>query len=440
MYRTVLIAALVVRIAAAFAWQSKIDVENKLFAFGDSQTYWVLAEKIADGRPYDYAGPSSRIFRAPIYPIFLAPATWLNGRLAVLVARIAGCLLGVCAVGLVMLAAFHIAGRPAAIFAGFLAAIYPGAIGMSIFILSEAVFCPLLLGCLIAWQISVEKKSPIYWAVFSGIACALATLARPSWLLWPVLLALGSVLVCWLTEDESIAKSDRFRFVFLRLMLFAAFMSATMAPWWLRNYQITGRFVPTTLQVGASLYDGLHPGASGASDEGMAFSIPFEHELRAEDEKKTSASTHQLDQSKMTEDTFEWRLNQRLLNAAITWAVENRSDTFRLAMVKFAKMWNPWPTAKELGGAWIRIAESVVYIVIVGWAAFALWSAGSLRHKMMLYASPAIYFAALHMVFVGSVRYRQPAILALCVVAGIGAAWMLERIKKPNRNSLTGKP
>ncbi len=129
MIRLILLFAFFLRIAAAFVWQGMVDTDHKLFRFGDSETYWVLAEKISDGKSYDYAGPNSRIFRAPLYPLILAPATRFEGRTAVLAARLIGVLLGTLAVGLVMLAAWKIAGRQAAMFAGVLASIYPGEAG-----------------------------------------------------------------------------------------------------------------------------------------------------------------------------------------------------------------------------------------------------------------------------------------------------------------------
>jgi hypothetical protein len=260
----------------------------------------------------------------------------------------------------------------------------------------------------------------------SGVACGLACLARPSWLLWPGLLALWTLSECWLYRASKRTDLRRFIQIGTRLGWFGLAMCLTMSPWWLRNYLVTGHFVPTTLQVGPSLFDGLHAGASGASDEGMSFSFPFEMKLHSEAAKATEQH-----------ESFEWRLNQMMLNAAIDWAFENPSDTIRLALVKFQKMWSPWPTAKELGGVWIRISESVVYVFIVALAGIALGCVGQHRRQMMLYVAPTIYFAALHVVFVGSVRYRQPAILVLCVVAGIGAAWMLERINERISTSRT---
>jgi hypothetical protein len=215
-------------------------------------------------------------------------------------------------------------------------------------------------------------------------------------------------------------------------------MVVIMSPWWYRNYTITHRFVPTTLQVGASLYDGLHPGASGASDEGMAFVTPFVQQLLLEERKLADGNS--ASKTPLSSDTFEWKLNQRLFRAAVDWANQNRSDACRLALIKFTKMWSPWPTAKEVGGMAVRVSESVAYIVIIICAIIGLCVASERWEAVWLYALPTFYFAALHLVFASSVRYRQPAILMLCVVAGIGAAWMLERITRQRKLSKTGKP
>jgi hypothetical protein len=206
-----------------------------------------------------------------------------------------------------------------------------------------------------------------------------------------------------------------------------------MSPWWYRNYTITQRFVPTTLQVGASLYDGWHAGASGGSDEGMAFVVPFAEQLRREEQESENDSN--ASKANSLNDTFEWRLNDRLFKAALNWANQNRSDACQLALIKFKKMWNPWPTAKEVGGMGVRISESVAYVVIVVCACVGLCIAREQNETKWSYALPIFYFAALHLVFASSVRYRQPAILVLCVVAGIGAAWMLEQIANQRTRS-----
>ena len=193
-----------------------------------------------------------------------------------------------------------------------------------------------------------------------------------------------------------------------------------MCPWWVRNYLETGKFVPTTLQVGASLYDGWHPGASGSSDEGMNFVNAFIVEQNKADHREILAG-HQLD------STLEWRLDQRLKNAAIAWAFENSSDAIRLGLVKLLKTWSPLPVARELGSDTVRWLEAIGYSAIMGFAMIGMWQCRS-QIGAWLFAMPCVYFALLHVFFIGSVRYRQPAVLVICVLGGVGCATIVRWI------------
>src|SRR5690606_777594 len=83
-------------------------------------------------------------------------------------------------------------------------------------------------------------------------------------------------------------------------MISVAALVVVMLPWWVRNAAITGYFVPTTLQVGASLYDGLSPNADGSSD--MRYVSEFETEFEAKYTKKFPAGRNH--------PAFEWQLNR----------------------------------------------------------------------------------------------------------------------------------
>ncbi|MCU0721383.1 MAG: glycosyltransferase family 39 protein [Pirellula sp.] len=303
----ILALSLVVRIGGAFYWQSSIPDGPSSFRFGDSDTYWVHAQRIAAGEPYRYLSDESRIFRAPLFPIFLSPfAYWASGsglneiEGVVLVVRVIGAVLGMVCVGLVWWLTKRIGGDRAANIAGFFAAMYPGAVGMSIFVLSEMVFCPLMLGSLLCSSLALDKKNQIRkcfgWTLLAGFLTGLACLARPSWGLWAGL--------WWLFVTMGLlAKRELKPFLFSGLSGFAFLVGITLAmgPWWVRNYHITGKFVPSTLQVGASLYDGWHQGATGSSDEGMAFVDRYLKEQLADDRNLETLGIRK-------ESTLEWRL------------------------------------------------------------------------------------------------------------------------------------
>jgi 4-amino-4-deoxy-L-arabinose transferase-like glycosyltransferase len=402
----VLVVALGLRLAAGAWWQTRIEGR---FLFGDSQSYWDLAGTIAQGEPYQLGQDRARVFRTPGYPLLLAPIFLLGGdQPPVFWARALSAVLDTLAVGGVGWLAWRLFDGRAGLLAAAVAALYPGSIAVGVLVLSEAPFCPLMLLNLGLWMAAWE--SPVPWragglALTAGLAAGLASLVRPSWLLFlPFALAVGLA-----------AGRPRRRHLLLGAAMLAGLVLA-MAPWWVRNARVTGRFVPTTLQVGASLYDGWNPQASGASE--MSFVESFAAQERGRGDAGSPAA----------EESFEVRLDHRLRQEALAWAREHPGRVVGLALVKLGRMWNVWPNDAGMSSWPIRLAMAVFYVPIV--LSALLGAAATIRRgwPYVLCWLPAVYFSLIHMVFVSSIRYRQPAMLALIVLgAGAVSQWMGQR-------------
>ncbi|MEO8494373.1 MAG: glycosyltransferase family 39 protein [Planctomycetota bacterium] len=404
----ILIVAFGLRLGAAFWWESRLT-RGQEFAFGDSDSYWVLAGQIARGEPYQFGHGQAKIFRTPGYPILLAGLFRIaGGEPPVMWARALGAVLGTLAVGGVVWLTRELFSTRVAIVAGIMATLYPGAIGMSVFVLSEAPFCPLMLAQLIAWIAAIRCMCPQRAAGFAfvaGTVAGIATLVRPSWLLFtPFALGISFVLF-----------GERKRQLLIGVAMTIGLVLA-MSPWWVRNYGVTGKLILTTTEFGASLYDGWHEDATGESD--MRFVESFYQKQLLADASDPSSAT----------GTFEERLDNRMRSAAIDWAGRNPLRVVQLAGIKFLRIWSPWPNSVDMQGWTYRLAillgDTPLMILAVG---------GAIRFvrrgwPYVLCIMPAVYFTCLHMIFVGSIRYRQPAMLVLIVLAaGFVEAWWQAR-------------
>lgn len=417
----VLLGALSVRVTAATVWQRWLDKRDSLFLFGDSVSYWHLAHCLAADEPYEYGSPDAAVFRVPGYPWLLS---WCvdssKADAGILAARFMGSVFGTLAVATIMLLTAWMFDRAVSLLAGLLAALDPGGVGMSILILSEAPFQWLMILALAAlWGAQRAPHRALRFAILSGILSGLAVLIRPSWLLaMPLYYAIR-----WLAGPRRAS-------IFQQALATGLSMALIMAPWWYRNYQVTGHFVITTLQVGASLYDGWHPAATGGSDTGMVFSQDFAATLRAEDRA-----------AQVPPSNFEYRLDRKLAVAAWEWAQDHPRDVLRLAGKKFVKTWWPWPTAEELPGGplfrWI-VAVPMLLIVIPA-CTFFVRRTGDWRF-LFPFVLPLLYFTLLHLVFVGSVRYRQPAVLVAIVLAAPEIMIHLRSLQRWSRGRRTAGP
>lgn len=402
----ILSVALAARLAVGAWWQSRLD-DHRQFYFGDSAGYWELGRTIARGEPYQYLSPDARVFRAPGYPLLLAGLFWLfSDEPPVMTARALSAVLGTVAVAVAGWWTTRLFDARAGRIAGWLLALYPGSVALGAFALSEAPFCPLMLGQLavwgIAWRAATTERA-IAWAGAGGVVAAAATLVRPSWLLFtPFALLVGLIF----------AGNRRRQFVTGTIM--CAALAVSMLPWWIRNARVTGQFVPTTLQVGASLYDGLNPNASGASD--MSFVPRIAASERAEEARAAGA------------DIFEYRLDRRLAGEALDWAWNHPGRTMQLAWIKFTRTWNVWSNEPVFRGWFARLAVLFTFVPLVVLSLVGGWRFTARGWPYVLAWLPAVYLTMVHLIFVGSIRYREPAMMALAVLAAGVLAGFIERV------------
>ena len=475
-----LLAAFVVRVFVAFYWDSlsarlvaekndaqtqKKDDSSPTFFFGDSDSYWQLGRAIAFRRPYEFDDTRHwRIFRTPGYPVVLAPIFLLFGENPpVIVARLQGACFGTLNVGLVGLLAWTLLRFPRndrawiPLLSGCIAAFDPALVFQSVLVLSEETFLTAaLVQNLLAIQLgrhlgllpfpsrdmSVFKRRPVFieWSrpksfgrldiMKSSFWLSLATAAtiylRPGWyyyLPFALFIILSFRLVFGqVHEIDDFHYSSRANFFSWTKLVFATtatlcFTFLALEPWIARNYRLTGRFVPTSLQMGASLYDGLNPLATGASD--MKF---------VDDFRKAEA----LESSESSGANFEVRLDERMKEAAINWARKHPRKTLELSLIKIYRLWAPLPRERAFTASFIKVCLSVSFIPV-----FFLGALGAIRSfgrkgAAWILLIPALYITGLHSIFVSSIRYRTPA---MCGFAILASYWLISSLTLiiPNR-------
>jgi len=419
---------LLARLGLAVAFHAWMLNRGVRCLFGDANLYWYLASSLRWGGAFEVEqwGIVHHALRTPGYPGFLAGCQLLFGP-SPLAARLVQALIAAACVPLTILLARLVLGprladQPLlsgegrqrrwvgvtpAILAGGFVALDPLTAASAVVLLSESIFPTVMLLFLVAMAhlrspnplaspnpTSTRLPIRLWTALGAGIAAGVGVLIKPSWLLFPPLLALA-----WpfLTGGGMVNR----RRAALQSFIMLAAAALTLVPWWIRNHQTLGRFVPTATWAGASLYDGVGPQANGASN------LDFLND----------PAWWPLD---------ELRQDRALLDQSWRQIGEEPGRVAYLALIKAARFWSPAPQADELGSPLARLlcaTTTLPILLLVGVGVVVLLCRGKLA-ELVLLAGPLGYFATLHLLFVGSMRYRIPAMVPAFILAAVAVHWL----------------
>lgn len=352
--------------------------------FPDGIQYEEIARNLLKGEGFSI-GTGSYPYqhnRAPVYPAFIAFIYLFFGTDIVWI-KIAQSLLSVLTILPIYGLGMMIFDRRVALTASIFMAIDPFFIFFTGLILSEILFMAFLSSSLFFLYVGVRDNK--YFLLAGGsLLMGLAILTRASLLLFPVF-----ILIWILLEKRDNIKGALSFFAFFIIMVVF-----TLLPWSIRNYSVYNSFVPVTIGSGITLYEGNNPMADGGPGYDRMPDLD------------TSLSPLERDNSYKA--------------MAIRFINENPGKFIRLAEVKFKRLWNIIPNHEEYRSGKYIIISLLSYVPILVFGIIGIILSLTKDKKVLFLLLPVIYYTGIHMIFLGSVRYRVPIMPFFIIISAYG--------------------
>jgi 4-amino-4-deoxy-L-arabinose transferase-like glycosyltransferase len=406
--------------------------------------YW--ARGLAFGAwtpPPNMADPeidSSPYLRPPGYPFFLALIYRLTGG-SYLAPRIAQAILGLLSAWL----AFLIGRRWFGATAGLVAAFFMSAHWAFIYFEGELHAPALLIALLLTFTFLISEwvgGARPWRGLVAGLVLGAAVITRPNVLLF--LPAVGAWAL-WLHRRD-----DRRRVGSATAALLAGTL-LVMLPVTVRNFAVSGEFMPVTSNTGVNLYMGNNPEANGLCDGDLpgigVFGTCFDYPAVVSTlEKQTGRRLSDAEASNI------------MTGRALDFVLTNPGEALRLTGRKALLFWGPWEVTHNKVVALERANSGVLSHIPFGFpllAALGLLGAGLVaaggRRSALGTASDAAEWPPDHaregfevagllltllaawfvsiLPFFAAARYRLPAVPFLALLAGVGIGWLVHQAR-----------
>ncbi len=171
------------------------------------------------------------------------------------------------------------------------------------------------------------------------------------------------------------------------LFVYSIVYIALMSPWWMHNYRAYGSFVRLDLASGFVFYSGNNPlNRTGGGIAGQDF-----------DEKFLDGVADPV-----ARDRAMWK-------AGMSYVAENPQRFLELARLKFLRFWRLWPYVQDYATPLYVVASLISFVPVLILSAIYLIVWGWREHTRI---GPILawgaYLTLIHMIFIGSLRYRLP--------------------------------
>jgi hypothetical protein len=280
--------------------------------------------------------------------------------------------------------------------AGCSSAFYPFFIYYASLILSETIF--LFLVCFFFYSLFIlsEKKT-----VLTGFWAGLTQITRPT--------ILGFMPIVWLWQYFE--KKISWRMITLSAVIFFSFSIA----WGIRNYITLRGFLLTTSGSSQVLWEGNNPWneTGGVSEESWKYLEAMPQNL------------NEIDRAR-------WKSAQ-----AKNYILNNLGRFFELAIKKFFRFWHLWPNFKGFNRGLYQWIALISFGPLLFLSILSLWGLKEQWRLTMILWLFFAYYTALHMITIGSIRYRLPLEPLMIVLSSALIAKYWIRIKRALINKRT---
>lgn len=383
--RSFVLAAAAIGLAARLAFGLGYWVNETLNR--DEVEYLSLARSLASGHGYVYdehvkKGPVEPFGRAPGYPVFLALVGGGSRSVNAVPAsvKIAQSLVGAAGVMLIGVAAFRLGGRPSAMAAAAIAAVYPPLVWVAGYAYSEALFWPIGLVVALLLSRTLERPRASGWkmAIVFGVVTGLAILVRAATLLF---VPIAGGWIAWKRQPAVLAG-------------FALGLALVLGPWTARNVLHYGRFVLVASDGGVTFWTGNNPLATGEGDMAANPHLKFANQaLRAK-----------------YPDLNEEQMEPIYYREALSWMREHPIDWAWLMARKVFYLAVPIGPSYTLHSRRYYATTALSVGLLLPLALLGLWRLGQRRARlsgMWLLAAAAV---ATCLVFFPQERFRIPVL------------------------------